>query len=108
MSEDNAADPFKQLEPHMSDVKIAPAHGIAAIALSMALKYHDINTVQDGQLYQQYKLEGRNLHTLQLEHVFHTAIEMEAHLLGASARIAKLVFDAIIDATDEPAEGMDK
>jgi hypothetical protein len=54
-------DDFKELEP-LKDTPIAPAHGIAAIALNMALKYHDINTVQDGLLYQQYKLEGKKLH----------------------------------------------
>lgn len=43
------------------DVAVAPAQGIAAIALTMAMKYHDINTVQDGALYQQYKLEGEEI-----------------------------------------------
>lgn len=40
------------------DFTIPPAHGIAAIALTMAMKYHDIGTVQGGALYQQYKLGG--------------------------------------------------
>src|SRR3990167_8274411 len=55
--------------------------GISAIALNMALKYHDINTVQDGTLYQQYKLEGKNMHALHLDEVFHTAIQIEQHLV---------------------------
>ena len=87
-------DDFKDLEP-LKDTPIAPAHGIAAIALNMALKYHDINTVQDGLLYQQYKLEGRNMTNLHLDAVFETAIRMEAFLLGASERIASIVVDAI-------------
>jgi hypothetical protein len=90
------------LEP-IKDTAVAPAHGIAALALNFALKYHDINTVQDGELYQQYKLEGRNMTSLHLDHVFDTAIKIEAHLLGASERIAKLVVDALeIEVTDEP------
>jgi hypothetical protein len=91
--------PFKDLEP-LKDTPIAPAHGIAAIALNMALKYHDITTVQDGTLYQQYKLEGKNLPPLHLDMVFDTAIRMEAFLLGASERIAKLVVDAITEGTE--------
>jgi hypothetical protein len=93
-------DDFKELEP-LKDTPIAPAHGIAAIALNMALKYHDISTVQDGTLYQQYKLEGKNLPPLHLDMVFDTAMKMEAFLLGASERIAKLVVDAITEGTDD-------
>lgn len=88
--------PFHDLIKPMGNTPIAPAHGIAAVALSMALKYHDIATVQDGTLYQQYKLEGRNLETLHLDMVFETAIRMEAYLLGASERIAKLIVDALV------------
>lgn len=92
----------------MKDAPVATSHGIAAIALNLALQYHNINTVQDGTLYQQYKLEGRNMQTLHLDHVFETAIKMEAHLLGSSDRIAKLVVDAIaISVEDDPPEGDD-
>lgn len=95
MSDTEKSDnPFKELES-IKDTSVAPAHGIAAIALSMAIKYHDITTVQDGELYQQYKLEGKNLVPLHLDMVFETAIKMEAYLLGASERIAKLIVDAI-------------
>lgn len=85
---------FEGLEP-IQNAPVAPAHGIAGLALSMAMKYHDINMVKDGQLYQQYKLEGRNMRELHLDVVFETAIRIEMHLLGASDRIAKLVVDAI-------------
>lgn len=91
---------FKALEP-IANAPVAPAHGIAAIALNMAMKYHDIATVQDGALYQQYKLEGRNMIPLHLDMVFETAIRIEAHLLGASERIAKLVVDAIEIAVED-------
>lgn len=87
-------DLVKELEP-MKDTPIAPAHGIAAMALNFALKYHDIQMVKDGALYQQYKLEGRNFTNLHLDHVFETAIRIEMHLLAASERIAKVVIDAI-------------
>lgn len=95
--------PFKELQP-FGDAPIATAPGIAAIALNMAIQYHNINTVQDGQLYQQYKLEGRNLRELHLNDVFETAIKMEIHLMGASDRIAQLLIDAIqFEVTDDPA-----
>lgn len=94
MNTEQIENPFQGLEA-MKDTPIAPAHGIAAIALSMALKYHDIAMVKDGTLYQQYKLEGRNFQNLHLDMVFETAIKMEMYLLSASDRIAKLIVDAL-------------
>ena len=83
---------LKDLAPN---TPVGAAHGIAAIALSMAMKYHDIGMIKDGVLYQQYKLEGRNLQPLHLDMVFETAIKIEMHLLGASQRIAQVVIEAI-------------
>ena len=57
------------------------------------MKYHDMGMVKDGALYQQYKLEGRNIRTIGLEDVFETAMKIELHLLGASDRIAKISAD---------------
>lgn len=98
--------PFQELEP-LKDAPIATAHGIAALALNMALQYHDIATIKDGTMYQQYKMEGRNMRELHLDMVFETAIKMEVHLLGASARIAELVVDALANAVDEVEQGED-
>ena len=92
------------IEP-IKNTPIAPAHGIAALALNFAIKYHDIGTVQDGALYQQYKLEGRNMIPLDLQMVFETAMKIEAHLLGASERIASLLIDAIQVGTEEEEGG---
>ena len=91
------------LEP-LKDVPVAPSHAIASIALNMALKYHDMQMIPDGLTYQQYKMEGRNIREIGLTDVFETAIKMEAFLLGASDRIAKLVVDAISQIPDDPAE----
>jgi hypothetical protein len=91
---------FKGLEP-LKDAPVAPAHGIAAIALNMAMKWHDMSIVKDGQLYQQYKLEGRNIQNIDLADVFETAMKMERYLLGSSERIAKIVVDAIEIGLDE-------
>ena len=99
MTDENLADApaedFKELAKTLGNAPVAPAHGIAAIALSMSMKYHDIATVQDGTLYQQYKLEGKNMIPLHLDMVFETAERMEMWLLGASDRIAKIVVEAI-------------
>lgn len=97
------ADPMKELEP-ISDTKVSPATGISAIALHMAMKYHDITMVKDGALYQQYKIEGKNMTELHLDVVFETAIKIEAHLLASSDRISGIVIDAITQgmAEDEP------
>lgn len=98
---DHFSAPLQELAPHIGNTPIAPANGIAAIALAMALKFHDINTVQDGTLYQQYKLEGRNMSDLHLSDVFETAIKIEAHLIGSSQRIARIVIDAVADGFKE-------
>lgn len=101
MSDENLID---ELTPVMGDTKVAPAVGVAAIALQMAMKYHDISTVKDGALYQQYKLEGKNMIPLDLHLVFDTARQIEMHLLGADERIAKMVVEAIAVVVDEEGE----
>ena len=100
MNEDESLIGATDLEP-MKDTKISTTQGIAALAFNFALKYYDINTVQDGTLYQQYKLEGRNMSNLHLDMVFETAIRIEAHLLGSNERIAQLFVDAITDGVEE-------
>ncbi len=102
------SEPFRDLEP-IKDTRVAPAVGIAGLALSMAMKYHDMGMIKDGAMYQQYKLEGRNIRTIGLDDVFETAIKIEMHLLGADARIAKLVVDALTIEVedDDEAKGED-
>jgi hypothetical protein len=93
--------PLAAVSGHLGDTPVAPAHAIAAIALTMAMKFHDINTVQDGALYQQYKLEGKNMRPLHLDHVLETATKIEEWLLASSERIAKIVVDAVAVGMDE-------
>lgn len=96
----NEADNLLQIEG-AEDARIAPAMGVAMIALNMALKYHDINTVQDGALYQQYKLEGKNMTGLHLDHVFETARRMERHLLISSREITEMMVSGVIDTLEQ-------
>ncbi len=105
MTDLTAGDELKSLAEAMPDATVAPVHGVAAIAPTMAMKFHDINTVQDGTPYQQYKLEGKNLTPLHLDMVFDTAIRIERHLLASSDRIAGLLVDALEASV---AEGLDE
>lgn len=92
------------LEPvleHAGDTRLSPAHGVAAIALSLAMKYHDISTIQDGTLYQQYKLEGKNMTPLHIDMVFDTAMKIEQHLMASSDRIANMLIEAITHDLDQ-------
>ena len=91
----NGEENLMAIEGLDKDTPIPPAIGIGALALNFALKYYDIGTVQDGTLYQQLKLEGRNLPQLHLDMVFETARRMEQHLLATSDRIAAIVIDAL-------------
>src|SRR6202034_843366 len=94
MPEEVRDDPLTVLEP-IGRTPLGTSHGIAGVALALAMKYHDIATVQDGTLYPQYKLERKNMTPLHHEMVFETAIRIEMHLLASSDRIARMVVDAI-------------
>lgn len=97
--------PLAELAP-IGDTPMAPAHAIAGVALHMAMKYHDMSTVKDGSLYQQLKVEGRNIRAINLDTVFETAIRIEQHLLGSSDRIAKIVVDALtVDEAGDAEDG---
>ena len=101
---------LEALEP-MKDAPLVPAHAVAGLALNMALKYHDINTVQDGALYQQYKLEGKNLHGLHLDMVFHTARLIERFIMDAPNRLSEHILEQVAEGLAaelaEEAEGDD-
>lgn len=85
------------MEP-VKDFKLSPAVAVATVALNFALKYHNINTVQDGTLYQQYKLEGKELIPLNLQAVFDTAIMMELHLMASTNRLSDMIMDVVAEA----------
>src|SRR5262245_34096250 len=91
----------------VNNAPVGPMVGISALALNMALKYHDSNTVQDGTLYQQYKLEGKNMHGLHLDMVFDTAIQIEQHLVAANTRVAKMIVLAALERDESEAEPSD-
>ena len=86
------------------DTPVSPSVAIGALALNFAMKYCDITTVQDGQLYQQYKLEGKNMLPMNLHYVFEVAAQIEQHLMQTSERIAAVVCDAIEAAFTEEDE----
>jgi hypothetical protein len=87
-----------ELPELVQNAHIGMAHGLSGLALTMAMKYHDIGTVQDGTLYQQYKLEGKNLRELHLDIVLETAEKLERWLVGSPDRISKLMIAAIENA----------
>lgn len=89
---------------HLPDTVMSPAVGVASIALDMALKYYDINTVQDGTLYERYKLEGKNIVPLHMDMVFDTAIQIEEHLMRSEKRIAGIMFAMLGEMSGDPAE----
>lgn len=95
-----ADNPFSGLEP-IKEGPISPALMVGAIALNMAMKYADMSMVKDGTLYQQYKIEGRNLNPIKLEWVFSLAREIEMHLMGTSNRLSCMVIEAVMDLAEE-------
>lgn len=81
-----------------ADTPMAPAMGVAAMALGFALKYHDAIIVKDGAMYQQFKLEGKNLRGLTLNDVFDTAQRIELHLLCGQRRINQMLIEGVFEA----------
>ena len=100
---ENPIELAKELGP-AGDARVGPHVGVATIALNMAMKYHDISTVQDGTLYQQYKLEGRNMAPLHLDMVFETAIHIERHLVKSNERIMLMLLDQLTELSPDDAE----
>ena len=96
---------FGDRPEEMNDVRVSPQMGGAALAMNFALKYHDLTTIQEGSLYQQYKLEGRNMRELHLDDVIYTATQIEKHLLFAPNRLALAVLEMasqdVLGAIDE-------
>lgn len=82
----------------LNEERMSPAVAVASVAMNFALKYHDINTVQEGALYQQYKLEGRNMRDLHLDMVFETAKRIELHLITSANRLSEEVYRTLIEA----------
>jgi hypothetical protein len=83
------------------DLPMSAAHGIAAMAMNFALKYYDINTIQEGALYQQYKLEGRNMRDLHMDMVFHAARQIEAHIISAPSRLTAMFEKDLVGAVQD-------
>lgn len=90
--------PIQQIADHLPDAPIPPMIGVGAIALQMAMQYHDATVIKDGVLYQQMKMEGKNISCLGLDDVFDTAKRIEEHLMGSNERILKLTTEVLIDA----------
>jgi hypothetical protein len=85
----------------IKDAPLSQSHAIASLALNFAMKYADMTLVKDGALYQQYKLEGRNVETIHLDWVLGVAKQIEAHLMSAPGRLAPLVCDMITDVIEQ-------
>ena len=98
--DDNPLDDVVKSFPPDTQLQISPATGIAAMGLNLSLKYHDINTVQDGTLYQQYKLEGKNLRGLTLDSVLETAKIFERHILEAPNRLTNAIMETITESIE--------
>lgn len=91
------------------DGQISPAVALGALALQMAINYHDVTIVKDGALYQQYKLEGKNFRELHLDVVFETAMAIEQHLLASKNRLSDMILGVVAEAiTFATEEGEDE
>lgn len=70
------------------DIDLTLDQKVRAMALTLAVKYHADTVIKDGAMYQQYKLEGRNMRTLNTDMVLETAIVYEAFIREGKVRVS--------------------
>jgi len=79
-------------------VPISRDDGIRMMALSMAIKHIESTMLRDGALYQQLKLDGREIGVLRANAVLEKAIDFERYLRGdyadMAAQIVNMDFEA--------------
>lgn len=80
--------------PAIENEKVSPGLAVASIALSLAVTYHTNSIIKDGAMYQQLKLEGKDIKSSGVEDVIDIARQFEIHLLQSSERIAGIIIDA--------------
>lgn len=95
--------------PGMENFPVSPAHGISAVALNLALKWFDITMIKDGVMYQQKKMDGSNIISIDLSDVLEVAKKFELHIMSGPSRLSGIMLEAfseaienIIDEPDEP------
>ncbi len=81
--------------PANTQIRMSESTMIATVALNMALKWHDTSVIKDGTMYQQLRMEGKEIRSLCLDHVFDTAKLFERHIMEASGRLTELTMETI-------------
>lgn len=86
----NEADEF--LGPLPAEVANAPlfldpAQSVRTLALTMAVKYHGDTIIKDGGMYQQLRMEQKDIQPTHVNVVLKTAIEFERYLRGDYAEM---------------------
>lgn len=77
---------------------------IRSLSLMLAIKYHGETVVKDGTLYQQYKLEGRNMRTLDDEMIIETAVRYETFIRCGENPERMALIEDIADNIDKAIE----
>lgn len=90
MSDWNSDNPIDDLPVEVSSAPLGLTHeeGIRATALAMAVRYHGDTIVKDGQMYQQFKLEGKNMQPTAPLLILQIAMDFERYLRGDYAALA--------------------
>lgn len=103
--EDNVfADP--SMEP-IRDAPMTTSMAIAAISLNMAMKYHDFTVVKDGVMYQQLKMEQKEMRTIQFEDVLETADRIRDYLIESESVIRSMMTESVMNVLERIAEDPD-
>lgn len=74
---------------------------IRFFALNMAIKYHDSTVISDGVLYQQYRMEGKEMQPLTQDHVIATALRYEIFIRCGENTERMAIIEAVSDQLDK-------
>ncbi len=76
MSETDDAPDFA----HQQIVMLTHDESVRSTSLMLAVKFHVDTVIKDAQMYSQYKMEGRNMRTLDTDLVIRTAATFEHYI----------------------------
>ena len=82
---------------HLEQAPVSASTAIAALAMNFALKWFDMTMVKDGTLYQQYKMEQRNITVIDFPDILKKAAEFEAWLINSDNRQMEQLTPGLIE-----------
>jgi hypothetical protein len=97
------------LTPQIADtpLDLTKDEKLRSMALMLAIRHHGDTVIKDAGIYQQYKMEGRNMQPLNDELVIATAVRYEAFIRCGENAERMAFIEQVADKLDEMIENGD-